>query len=853
MPKIKAIQHRSSIARTLGGRDARASDFDTSGGIRALGGALGQAADVAIDIGTQQQITDAQSRIADAELAMSNDLKDMAAATERGDRTLVERFKTSIDTRIQSIGDGITFRGAQTYLDRHAGQLKASMLQAATRKQAELAGIWAVEDFQHSVNASAETLLNNPELMPNQLARAFEDLDARQASGVLPADVVADLKAKTGASMASAAISSYIDRRQFGAAQALLSNDEIAQHLGIGAQATLRGQIEQGRRAAASEAARQAKEERLFAKAEVQLAWQDAMAETRLRGVRSTMVTDDMIRKGYSDNPAQAAKMIDQLNNEADVKAISDALAIGDETADAQLLEALERDIGGMNTAQLVGNLQDFKQQAAREAREAESERNAARAEALDQLQIGLEPTIVALSSGQGDPGFVSQQMIDAAYPEWETVESQAKRREQVMERIADAKAFFYQSKAVPSLAPGGEAQFLADIEAGVGTSLNATDRARFLQTARKLVADKREGLKTDPFSTVMSGSPELQKLFQQAADDPEMFAQALSAADQLMAGQGVEDWRRNYLGTARAQEVVARSEGMPPEQVADMMEGLAGQYGALWPNVVSELEKNGLDSKYAVLARMDTIRQAGARVKLAQALRTPRSDFKASLGDQMTDIDEAVVSAMGPLRASFGGAGTGGATILAGEQRAAQHLAYQLATDSLGVASPSEVAQKAVDALVNAKYDVTENDAVRVRAPVGKGGLAVDVGTDFMDVLLDPTLIGFQQFPGDAEAPTRRQIQMWRYARRGNWVTSPNGKGMTLLYPNGQPVVDTSGNRIQIGWDQLEGYRSVIDARREQSLEAFQRGEGDGTDAFFFDEKLRELERQADEWERSR
>jgi hypothetical protein len=138
-----------------------------------------------------------------------------------------------------------------------------------------------------------------------------------------------------------------------------------------------------------------------------------------------------------------------------------------------------------------------------------------------------------------------------------------------------------------------------------------------------------------------------------------------------------------------------------------------------------------------------------------------------------------------------------------------------------------ASAAAKAVDDIVNQKYDITQG----VRVPKAIGGDNFDLAEQAFRAKLDNTNVGFPPAAQQNEK-LRTYLQgqdadsMVRAAKAGQWVTNRDGKGVTLMsaLKNGAyiPAYDTHGNPIGFNFSDIPSINaasSLVTRRNDPTI----------------------------------
>lgn len=308
-----------------------------------------------------------------------------------------------------------------------------------------------------------------------------------------------------------------------------------------------------------------------------------------------------------------------------------------------------------------------------------------------------------------------------------------------------------------------------------------------------------------DPAAYVARHSDGVRSAFAAAAGDPAKLPQALALSEQMQAQIGVPEADRRLLTERQVAGLVQQFATAPPEKAADLVEGMAAQYGSYWPRVFGELVRAKLPPSAMVLATMSRPLQAQARTALVDAM-AHKDDLKKTLGaEAVKGIEDAARSELADFLGTFktpdGGFMPGSLTTTAAALDGVQTLAMAYAA----FMSPAAAAKKAARDVVNDYY--TFQDGYRV--PVEHDADAVEMRSRAALEALSPDKIQplgtmFQNVPDE----NRRQ-SAYDAAMRGRWVTNHDESGLLRLNGHGQPVVLADGSFLTLPFAAPDGYKA--------------------------------------------
>lgn len=619
----------------------------------------------------QRELSDMQARASGLQSELGTELDQTLQSAEKG-ADVVQSFSQTLDERLADMVDNAeTVKGRQ-YAERTAAKIRGQYMEKAARGQADLAGVWAVEDYSQAMTNWTSTLVGDPDSFDTVVDMHDDALEAR------------DLSPKQRA---------------------------------------------------------------------------------KLRGDGRSALATSAIRGRIRDN----------------------ALVAQNQLEDGQWDEYIDG---------------DTKVQLLREAgRNIKQDDVTARAN----VALYLEDTLTSIQETGKDPGLLTKEDIQAAYPD------NPKRADKVIDQIDSAKHYYGIKQDVALTTPEEDAERLAGMTGDI-PGVNAVQAKNQRDDYMRAIQEKREALEDDPFAHVMSSSPELRQRYQNAENADE-FRAVLHEADELQGDLGVPGHRRSFLGSQRASEITAEINNTDPETVADRMESMRQQYGPMWPQVQRELRSEGLDASYTVLARLDKPTDAVPRRKLASAAQTGRKTLRQNITSETANmVDDEVAGQLEDFRSTLQHNGRSGQQIFNAEKASAELLAYKYQQEGM---SESEAAEQAVSDLITGRWDLEGT----FRAPKGKGGQASSATWIRMRATPAEAFPPMADVPGAGRSDEQLREAARDWAMDGDWVNTPSGEGIQLLYPDGTPVVLEDGSEMSITWDELPLERSFDDAPGGDSM----------------------------------
>lgn|GEM_PF-4605693 len=205
-----------------------------------------------------------------------------------------------------------------------------------------------------------------------------------------------------------------------------------------------------------------------------------------------------------------------------------------------------------------------------------------------------------------------------------------------------------------------------------------------------------------DPAGYV-SAMPEVAEALEAAEQDPSLLPEAISASLAAQEAIGLAVFERRMLSNVQANAIVgqitAPQEG---QSQAQAVQGLADQYGTLWPRVYGELVDAGLPGGILVMAGMTRPGQVRARGLLAEAQAAGTKALKEAVGDDVAgDVETALVTEMIEFNATMAQV-PGGATTQNQYRDATMDLALLYKQQG---ATASEAAKRAYNDVIGDHY----------------------------------------------------------------------------------------------------------------------------------------------------
>lgn len=102
------------------------------------------------------------------------------------------------------------------------------------------------------------------------------------------------------------------------------------------------------------------KRQQMELRTDVSLFLQDELTSLQMTGQRAGLLSDETIKQAFAEEPAKAAKLIDQLNSAQQFYTVRQKVALTSPDEDRQTLENLKNSIAGMNAVQSAQQYEDY-------------------------------------------------------------------------------------------------------------------------------------------------------------------------------------------------------------------------------------------------------------------------------------------------------------------------------------------------------------------------------------------------------------------------------------------------------------------------------------------------------------
>lgn len=366
------------------------------------------------------------------------------------------------------------------------------------------------------------------------------------------------------------------------------------------------------------------------------------------------------------------------------------------------------------------------------------------------------------------------------------------------------------------------------------GTRLNADgtvveeDRAGDIAVREQMrgvldrkIEQRNEQLRSDPAQFVLA-DPTVRAAATAAAADPsnaQAMADYVTATHAAQARLGIPEQDRRVLSKAQAQAIASdlmRAEpsagsGENPDGPARRLRSLEQAYGANWPAVFRDLQRDGnLPANFRVLANipsavgqadfarmMSAAAAAGGMDKLAERLP---SASRQQIEREVSRVTEAFTGTAAAMQTA------GGDRLATLVHSAVRDLATYYA---LRGQSPADAMQAAADRIINDKYEIL--GTMRVPRTLQGGqplGLAPVMRAQ-ATIMRGLTPEALADVAGNPQVPAdERRRQLHASVQRGQWVPNENDTGLVLMrdVENGGrlPVMLREGGRVELFFDRL-------------------------------------------------
>jgi len=310
------------------------------------------------------------------------------------------------------------------------------------------------------------------------------------------------------------------------------------------------------------------------------------------------------------------------------------------------------------------------------------------------------------------------------------------------------------------------------------------------------IVADAREQMKAA--QEVAEKNPEDENAATQAQFARDKYIGAMDAVQARLGVVNPDILTENEVeayGVQISDALRDTGDGKGAARILQVLDGLQAKWGSEnhWARVTDQLvRKKAMTGGHVALAWMDPVKDHVARIKLADALAVPKSDWeKGPVSTAKKDIDDAVVVHLTDFAQSMANSGGARGIQLSGNMfDAVSALAKDIYSKQGGTAE--KAAQEAYDTLLGDKFKYFGEGSARV--PVAEGvdfDLVATGAMHYKRKALDDVQV---RLPANDVTAGGGEMDRSAYlsviASRGRWVNSGDGTGLTLVGPDGTAVM---------------------------------------------------------------
>lgn len=371
----------------------------------------------------------------------------------------------------------------------------------------------------------------------------------------------------------------------------------------------------------------------------------------------------------------------------------------------------------------------------------------------------------------------------------------------------------------------------------------DAQRRQEQFATASAAILKERQ---KDPSGFVLQSAPPVKAAFDNmmavtsgnASDADKAYASQQYAAATLAEQTRLEIGGQKILTQPMIDKIASEFAKPQAPNTANIIDGLANQWGPHFPQVMKELKKSLPPNAITIGLGM----KPEAAQLLSEAMKATPEQLRQGVQDtDLKDIEALITTKLEPFNK----------TVAFQEGHVETYDAYADSAKSLTLMlmkqgmSKKDAVAKAVDSMLDYKYDFV--DTMRVPKAVLGGATTVTNLKTGADAALREMTNTISKFPFMVPlAPTAVRgedaAKQWKRSIEDNalWVTSPGDSGLTLYVKSGmgaQAVLGQNGKPVSFTWDQLTKlgtsqmatfldptYVSPITAR-QRAFEAKQRG----------------------------
>lgn len=224
MPRIEEYQLQTTAEGPVGGTSPMLEEVGAVGrGMQQFGSELTQNLDVLHQRQTQAEQSEVSSTISDTRLDFLNQVD-----SQTKDGTIdSKQIENQFDDFTTQQADKFDTTGGKNYFNRQTERLKASVMRAATRGQAMVAGANAKAAYTNELNNDTSVVSSHPDQYGDVLDSNMEKIGAMVDEGHLPAAQAEAYKNDVGKKLSQAAVNGIIQsdyNRATGQAQQIIDS-----------------------------------------------------------------------------------------------------------------------------------------------------------------------------------------------------------------------------------------------------------------------------------------------------------------------------------------------------------------------------------------------------------------------------------------------------------------------------------------------------------------------------------------------------------------------------------------------------------------------------------------------------
>lgn len=171
-----------------------------------LGGALMETGDLISRRVEQENTSDVNARVAEANAALSLELQETIRTAEPGDKEVFAQYNQKVDDTLSKIGEEASTPAARQFHAEASIRIKQQLKGTAASGQAQLAGVKAVDDYRKTINGLSAAAMADPSSLQLQMDLHSASIDNLVATGQLPASKAMELKSEGESSLARSTI-----------------------------------------------------------------------------------------------------------------------------------------------------------------------------------------------------------------------------------------------------------------------------------------------------------------------------------------------------------------------------------------------------------------------------------------------------------------------------------------------------------------------------------------------------------------------------------------------------------------------------------------------------------------------